>query len=221
VKSRGNYSFLLGYGQNGARYENTTIDMSSISGNIKTKGTVSSGQNFGDYAEYFESQSGQEIKNGYIVTLDGRYIRKANSNDTPIGVISGTAGVILGNQMFHHKDKFLKDEFGVTQTELQTKEWKDDEGNWYSEEVETPIPNPDFVEEEGYVARSESTEWNVVGLMGLVFTRIDSTVSVNDYIKPNKGVGTKDNNNGFYRVLEITTPFDSDKGYGVAVVLVK
>src|SRR5699024_12737277 len=56
--------------------------------------------------------------------------------------------VILGNQMFHHKDKFLKDEFGVTLTERTTKEWQDDEGNWYSEEVETPIPNPDFVEEE-------------------------------------------------------------------------
>src|SRR5699024_2547166 len=110
VKSPGNYHFLLGYGTDGAKYENTTIDMSTLSGNIKTKGTVSSGQNFGDYAEYFESQSGQEIKNGYIVTLDGRYIRKANSNDTPIGVISGTAGVILGDQMFHHKDKFLKDE---------------------------------------------------------------------------------------------------------------
>src|SRR5699024_11659058 len=98
--------------------------------------------------------------------------------------------VILGNQMFHHKDKFLKDEFGVTLTERTTKEWQDDEGNWYSEEVETPIPNPDFVEEEGYEARSERPEWNVVGLMGQVFTRIDSTVSVNDYIKPNKGVGT-------------------------------
>lgn len=221
VKSPGNYHFLLGYGTDGAKYENTTIDMSTISGNIKTKGTVSSGQNFGDYAEYFESQSGQEIPNGYIVTLDGRYIRKANSNDAPIGVISGTAGVILGNQMFHHKDKFLKDEFGVILTEWTTKEWQDDEGNWYSEEVETPIPNPDFVEEEGYEARSERPEWNVVGLMGQVFTRIDSTVSVNDYIKPNKGIGTKDNNNGFYRVLEITTPFDSNKGYGVAVVLVK
>lgn len=222
VKSPGNYHFLLGYGTDGAKYENTTIDMSTISGNIKTKGTVSSGQNFGDYAEYFESQSGQEIKNGYIVTLDGRYIRKANSNDTPIGVISGTAGVILGDQMFHHKDKFLKDEFGVTQTELQTKEWQDDEGNWYSEEVDVPIPNPEYVEHDNeYIDRSNRPEWNVVGLMGQVYTRIDSTVSVNDYIKPNKGVGTKDNNNGFYRVLEITTPYDSDKGYGVAVVLVK
>ncbi|RIO42359.1 peptidase G2 autoproteolytic cleavage domain-containing protein [Staphylococcus nepalensis] len=222
VKSPGNYHFLLGYGTDGAKYENTTIDMSTISGNIKTKGTVSSGQNFGDYAEYFESQSGQEIKNGYIVTLDGRYIRKANSNDIPIGVISGTAGVILGDQMFHHKDKFLKDEFGVTQTELQTKEWQDDEGNWYSEKVDVPIPNPEYVEyDDEYIDRSNRPEWNVVGLMGQVYTRIDSTVSVNDYIKPNKGVGTKDNNNGFYRVLEITTPYDNEKEYGVAVVLVK
>src|SRR5699024_1641941 len=218
VKAPGNYHFLLGYGTDGAKYENTTIDMSTLSGNIKTKGTVSSGQNFGDYAEYFESQSGQEIPNGYIVTLDGRYIRKANSNDTPIGVISGTAGVILGDQMFHHKDKFLKDEFGVTLTEMQTKEWQDDEGNWYSEEVDVPIPNPDYVEyDEDYKPRSERPEWNVVGLMGQVYTRIDSTVSNNDYIKPNKGVGTKDNNNGFYRVLEITTPYENEKGYGVAV----
>ena len=221
VKSPGNYHFLLGYGTDGAKYENTTVDISTTSGNIKTKGTVSSGQNFGDYAEYFESQSGQEIKNGYMVALDGRYIRKANSNDTPIGVISGTAGVVLGNQMFHHKDKFLKDEFGVTLTEWTIKEWQDDKGNWYSEEVETPIPNPDFVEKEDYEARSERPEWNVVGLMGQVFTRIDSTVSVNDYIKPDKGIGTKDNNNGYYRVLEITTPYDFEKGYGVAVVLVK
>lgn len=222
VKSPGNYHFLLGYGQNGARYENTTIDMSSTSGNIKTKGSVSSGQNFGDYAEYFESQSGQAIPNGTIVTLDGRFVRKAQTNDKPIGIISGTAGVILGDQMFHHKDKFMKDEFGVTQTETELKEWQDDEGNWYSEEVEVPIPNPDFDEiVDAYVPRSERPEWNVVGLVGQVFTRIDETVSVNDYIKPQKGIGTKDNNEGYYRVLEITTPYDIEKGYGVAVVLVK
>ena len=124
--------------------------------------------------------------------------------------------------MFHHKNKFLKDEFGVTQTKTELKEWQDDEGNWYSEEVEVPIPNPDFDEiEDAYVPRSERPEWNVVGLVGQVFTRIDETVSVNDYIKPQKGIGTKDNNEGYYRVLEITTPYDIEKGYGVAVVLVK
>nr|WP_232624081.1 peptidase G2 autoproteolytic cleavage domain-containing protein [Mammaliicoccus sciuri] len=222
VKSRGVYAFLMGYGTDGPRYENTTIDMSSTSGNIQTKGTVSSGQNFGDYAEYFESQSGQAIPNGTIVTLDGRYVRKAQINDKPIGIISGTAGVILGDQMFHHKDKFLKDEFGVTLTEWQTKEWQDDEGNTYSEEVEVPIPNPDYVEfEDEYIPRSERPEWNVVGLVGQVFTKFKGELKPNDYIKSDNGVGVRDNVNGHYRVLEITTPYDSEKGYGVAVVLVK
>lgn len=222
VKTVDNYMFAMGYGQDGAKYENTSFQIKGTSGRVKSKGTITAGQTFGDYAEYFESQSGQEIPNGYLVTLDGRYIRKANSNDTPIGIVSGTAGIILGDQMFHHKDKFLKDEFGVTQTELQTKEWQDDEGNKYSEEVEVEIPNPDYTEkDEEYISRASRPEWNVVGLMGQIFTRIDSTVSQNDLIKPNKGIGTKDNNNGFYRVLEITTPYDSEKGYGVAVVLVK
>ena len=124
--------------------------------------------------------------------------------------------------MFHHKDKFLKDEFGVTLTQTETKEWQDDEGNWYSEEVEVPIPNPDWEESDGeYLDRASRPEWNVVGLMGQVFTRIDSSVQANDYIKADKGIGTKDNQNGSYRVLEITTPYDIEKGYGVAVVLIK
>ncbi len=223
VKTEDNYMFAMGYGTDGAKYENTRFQIKGTSGTVKAKGTITAGNDFGDYAEYFESQSGQEIPNGYMVTLDGRYIRKANSNDVPIGVISGTAGVILGDAMFHHKDRFLKDEFGVTLTQTETKEWQDDEGNWYSEEVEVPIPNPDWEESDGeeYLDRASRPEWNVVGLVGQVYTRIDSTVSENNYIKPNKGIGTKDNNNGFYRVLEITTPYDSEKGYGVAVVLIK
>ncbi|OHS43423.1 peptidase G2 autoproteolytic cleavage domain-containing protein [Staphylococcus sp. HMSC65H10] len=222
MKTDKNYTVAMGYGIDGPSIENTSIEFRPISGNAYFKGKITSGTSYGDYAEYFESQSGQEIPNGYLVTLDGRYIRKANVNDVPIGVISGTAGIILGDQMFHHKDKFLKDEFGVIQTKWTTKEWKDDEGNTYSEEVELPIPNPGWEESDSeYVDRSKRPEWNVVGLVGQVYTRIDSTVSENDYIKPDKGIGTKDNNNGFYRVLEITTPYNSEKGYGVAVVLIK
>ncbi|HEC2226258.1 TPA: peptidase G2 [Staphylococcus delphini] len=223
VKTNKNYVIAMGYSDSGVPSpQNTSLEIRPISGDINTKGQVKSGQSFGDYAEYFESQSGQKIPNGYMVTLDGRYIRKAQKNDTPIGIISGTAGVILGDQMYHHKDKFLKDEFGVVQTQIVTKEWKDDEGEMYSETVEVPIPNPDWEDlDEDYLDRSKRPEWNVVGLTGQIFTRIDSTVSVNDYIKPDKGIGTKDNKNGFYRVMEITTPYNNEKGYGVAVVLVK
>lgn len=224
MKNSENYHIKAGYGADGPPSEsNTKLDISTFTGTIKTAGQVQSGQNLGDYAEYFESQSGMSIPSGTIVTLDGRFVRKAQINDTPVGVISETAGIILGDQMFHHKDKYLKNEFGGVITETVKKEWQDDDGNWYSETVEMPVKNPDFDErdEENYLSRAERPEWNVVGLVGQVYTRIDSTVKPNDYIKPSKGIGTKDNNNGFYRVLEITTPYDSEKGYGVAVVLIK
>ncbi|WP_204190629.1 MULTISPECIES: peptidase G2 autoproteolytic cleavage domain-containing protein [unclassified Staphylococcus] len=223
VKSPGSHTLSGGWSASGkASVANVKYSLNSYNGNIKSVGTIQAGQNFGDYAEYFESQSGQEIPNGYLVTLDGRHIRKANSNDKPIGVISGTAGIVLGDQMFHHKDRYLKDEFGVVLTEEIETEIVKDDGEIIKVIKDVPIINDEWKEQdEEYQSRAERPEWNVVGLMGQVFTRIDSTVQVNDYIKPNKGIGTKDNNNGFYRVLEITTPYDSEKGYGVAVVLIK
>src|SRR5699024_2052694 len=124
-----------------------------------------------------------------------------------IGVISGTAGVILGDQMFHHKDKYLKDDFGVRLTEEIETEIVKDNGEVIKETREVPVMNPDWEEkDEAYQSRAERPEWNVADLMTQVFNRINSIVSINDYIKPNKGVGNKNNNNSFYRVLETTTP---------------
>lgn len=217
VKSPGNYHFLLGYGDKGASAGNIKIDMSSISGNIKTAGQVTTSNNFADYAEYFESESGGAIRNGTIVTLEGRYIRKAQHNDVPLGVISGTAGIILGDQMFHHKDRYQRDEFGVIVYEEQLKTWQDDEGNEYSEMVKVPVENEDYVENEAYESRSERPEWNVVGLIGQVYVSIDDTVDEGDWISARNGKGTKDNENGYYRVMKITTPYEMEKGYGVAV----
>lgn len=222
VKSPGSHLIVGGWGaEGGASESNVKFTINSYNGNINSVGTIKSGQTFGDYAEYFESQSGQAIPNGTIVTLDGRYIRKAQANDKPIGVISGTAGVVLGDQLFHHKDRFIKDEFGVVVTEQQEVEIVKDTGEVVKELRDVPLVNPEYDENEDYLARSDRPEWNVVGLTGQVFTRIDGTVKPNDYIKANNGIGTKDNVNGYYRVMDITTPFNTEKGYGVAVVLIK
>ncbi|MDU7042273.1 MAG: peptidase G2 autoproteolytic cleavage domain-containing protein [Actinomyces sp.] len=220
VKSPGNYHFLLGYGTNGARTSNIKIDMSSTSGNIKTAGQVTTSNNFADYAEYFESQSGGAIRNGTIVTLEGRYIRKCQENDVPLGVVSGTAGIILGDQTFHHKDRYERDEFGVILTEEQLKTWTDDSGNEYSEYVEVPIERPDYEENEYYESREERPEWNVVGLIGQIYIAVDNTVEKGDWIRSRNGKGTKDNANGYYQVMEVTTPYNQEKGYGVAVCYV-
>ncbi|MEJ7535149.1 peptidase G2 autoproteolytic cleavage domain-containing protein, partial [Staphylococcus hominis] len=77
----------------------------------------------------FESQNGLAIDLGTIVTLDGDKIRKAQPSDEPIGVISGTAALVANEKTFHHKDRFLKNEYGVTITNRKQVEFVDDEGN--------------------------------------------------------------------------------------------
>ncbi|MDU2779095.1 MAG: peptidase G2 autoproteolytic cleavage domain-containing protein, partial [Staphylococcus epidermidis] len=74
---------------------------------------------------------------------------------------------------------------------------------------------------EDYIPRSQRDEWCVVGINGQIYTRIDETVENGDKITAMRGVGTKDNANGYYYVEEITTPYDAEKGYGVALVFVK
>ncbi|MCG2355707.1 peptidase G2 [Staphylococcus epidermidis] len=224
VKSPGNYHIVGGYGTDGASTKNIKVDISTFSGNIKIAGQLTSSNSFADYAEYFESESGQAIPTGTIVTSNGRYIRKANSTDDPIGVISETAGIVLGDQTFHHKDRYLRNEFGGIIEEEQEVEYQDDLGNTYKTKRVMPIENPDYNPNEDYVNRAERPEWNIVGLMGQIYVRIDNTISNNDYIKPgNNGVGTKgskEDKNLLGKVLEVTTPYSQDKGYGVAVVLV-
>lgn len=224
VKSLGNYQFQMGYGDtNTPSTSNTKISMSGYSGNIKTAGSIKSGQDIGDLAEFFESANGKKIDNGYIVTLNGRYIRKAQFGDEPLGVVSATAGLVMGDQIFHHKGKYLKDEFGVTLTELGEDIFINDDGEEITEMIEKPILNKDYdsSQEDAYESRMERDEWATVGLIGQVFTRVDDTVRAGDKINAKNGIGTKDNENGYYRVLEVTTPYNAGKGYGVALMLVK
>lgn len=225
VKSLGNYHFQTGYGEEETpKTSNTTIDMNTFSGDIDVAGHLKSGQDIGDIAEYFESESGKSIQNGTIVTNNGRYIRPAEKNEQPLGVISAKPGILMGDTTFHYKDKYLKDEFGVYLTEIVDKTFTDEQtGEKYSQEVEQRIINPEFDDtlDEQYQNRGKRDEWCVVGLLGQIKTRVSKDVQNGDFITSNGGQGVKDNENGFYKVLEITMPYDDKKGYGVANVLVK
>ncbi|NIO80502.1 MAG: hypothetical protein GTN68_08100, partial [Candidatus Aminicenantes bacterium] len=70
---------------------------------------VSSGSS--DYAEYFESKNGKEIKPGTSVVLEDSKIRSAKKNEIPIGVISASPGIVGGVHIEWPK-RYLKDEFG-------------------------------------------------------------------------------------------------------------
>lgn len=164
-------------------------------GNVGCRGTFSGGQTLNDYAEYFEWADGNpnnEDRIGLTVVLDGDKIRPSTSQDSGddiIGVVSGTAGVVLGSSPFEWTGKYQKDEFGRTVTEQVTwVNWSADgiNHNYKVNEIPVDVVAPTTVEYktynipvvvEGYdesveyLSRDQRKEWSAIGLVGQVHVK--------------------------------------------------
>jgi hypothetical protein len=217
-----------GYGSSGISSANRKWHIFSNPGSgptIQIATTLQSNFSFTDYGEYFESLDGQEIPAGYIVTLEGKKIRTANHADQRyLGVISKTAGIILGGAGFCWQRRFLQDEFGglITQT-IPDPNWEPKEGQTEEDRplIIVEVENPDYDPEREYQDRQSRPEWHIVGLLGQIHIRIDNTVQAKDYIRSNEnGIGTKDETGRGWYVMDITTLYHEEKGYGVALCLV-
>ncbi|MCY8438030.1 peptidase G2 [Bacillus haynesii] len=212
------YTVALGYGTGSPSASNKKVEINAKAGNVLGTGRIESVSDLKDLAEYFESKDGSKINSGYLVTLDGDKIRKAEKGEKVLGVISETAGVIMGGAAFYWNDRYLRNEFGGIIYEEIDVESEDKDGNVVIQKElipkETPYYNPDVE----YIPREERDEWHVVGLVGQVYVRIDDTVQAGDSIVPSGGIGTKsEDGTGFY-VMRIKQPYSHQKGYGVALV---
>ncbi|WP_340033086.1 peptidase G2 autoproteolytic cleavage domain-containing protein [Bacillus sp. FSL K6-0138] len=206
------YSLAGGYGSGTPSEENIKWKIGSTNGNIQGVGRVESVSDFKDLAEYFESKDGRKIESGYLVTLDGDKIRKAEKGDRVLGVISETAGVVMGGAAFYWNDRYLRNEFGgmIYETII------DDSGRKLKIPKENPNYNPDLE----YIPREERDEWHVVGLIGQVYVRIDETVQAGDRIVPAGGMGTKSEDGAGFYVMRIKQPYSLQKGYGLAQIFI-
>lgn len=217
VKTPGNYHIAGGYSDKGSPSEsNIKFDLSTLSGNLTLAGKLT--QNSADIAELYESQSGEAIPLGTIVTLDEGKIRRAQPDEPILGVISGTAALVANDKSYHHKDRYLVDDYGVLVTEHKQVSYTDDDGNVHYEWRDIPVENPNYNPSLPYVSRSERSEWNAVGLLGQIYTNVDKNVIANDFINSRAGVGYTDNANGKGWVQEITTPYSEDRGCAIALV---
>lgn len=77
VTNDDSYSVVGGYGTGSPSKNNIKWKIDSTGGNIRGVGRVESVSDFKDLAEYFESKDGRKIESGFLVTLDGDKIRKA------------------------------------------------------------------------------------------------------------------------------------------------
>ena len=141
-----------------------------------------------DYAEYFEWTDGNpnnEDRRGLFVTLDGEYIRLANSNDDYIlGVISANASVIGDSHEDQWQGMYLYDIYGSPVLEwVEEPAVLDDDGNVIQDAymVQTQKLNPDYDPAKPYVPREKRKEWSAVGIMGKLIVRDDGTCQVNGY----------------------------------------
>lgn len=217
VSASGSYKVNGGY--DGVRWE-----LDSLGGNIRAGSTITGDNTWSDYGEYFESLNGKAIPTGTLVTLDMGKIRPAQEHDAIIGAVSETAGVILGASGFEWQDKFLKNEFGgyvMEYQEINTDYFDEETGQVIKGEPKLelmPVLNPAYDPEREYVPRETRPEWNIVGLVGQLYIRVDDTVIIGKGVTGKNGIGTL-GETGI--VMDITTPYDAEKGYGVAKVLLK
>ncbi|RYU98487.1 hypothetical protein DP144_10720 [Clostridium tetani] len=211
------YIVCGGYHRGDSSMKNKKWEINSKEGTIKATGAITGNSTLADFAEYFESIDRKAISAGTIVTLDGDKIRPCKENEEMLGVISETAGVLLNACGFHWQDRYQRNEFGG----LIYKKIYDEESKQY---ITVPRENQEHDMKEEYIAREDREEWNVVGLTGQVYVRIDNTIQVGDFITSNNfGIATKDNNPTYVRwkVMKITTPYNEEKGYGVALVFIR
>jgi len=82
-----------------------------------------SGVDFGEYFEWSDGNSSDEVRYGYSVVLDGNKIRKATSEDTTsdiIGIISAHPTIIGDGDIDKWNQKYLRDDFNKSIMEEYT-----------------------------------------------------------------------------------------------------
>jgi len=97
-----------------------------------------------------------------------------------------------------------------------------DAERWMSRD---PVRNPDFDPSQPYSPQqTRPDQWTCVALLGQVRVRIGPAIEEGDYLNPGftgLAVGTLARPDGRpVEVMEVTLPYDEDRGYGVALCLV-
>lgn len=204
--------FIIGGGSAKATASKNCFRVHSSGAVYSTGAYNTSGADYAEYFEWWDSNVKSEERVGYFVTLDGEKIKIASPSDYILGIISSTPSVI-GNScddQWHGME--LCDEWGRPILEKYTKpeEYQEIEQEDGSTEQVLICPettgrrikiNPDYNDDKLYVGRSKRPEWSPVGMLGVLRVRDDGTCQVNGYCTVADGGIATASNNG-YRVLK-------------------
>ncbi|MEA2036670.1 MAG: peptidase G2 autoproteolytic cleavage domain-containing protein [Nanoarchaeota archaeon] len=191
--------------------QNLKILLNGETGNGYFDGAADSGN--ADYAEYFESTSGTEIKAGYFVSFSINKNTIEVGNREILGITSATPAII-GDSSFHQWDgKYQKDKFGrylIQDVEVEQLDYIDDSGSEVMKTVimQDRILNDDYNGDTTYIPREDRPEWIPIGLLGKLYVYYASTevLSVGDYVTSDingKAIKCNRSDDCSYRVIEV------------------
>jgi hypothetical protein len=214
VTNNDDFALSGGYSTTGdASTANMRWTIWSTTGNVYISGTVHSGTPFGDYGEYFENLKNGEINVGLLIALEGAKVRPAKKDEDFIGVVSGTAGIRLGDTPFCWQGRYLVDEWGRTvYEEIKDPDWEPGEGETEKDRplIRVQKENPDYDPQKKQEPRSERPgEWTLVGLVGQVYVRCDGTIEPGDFVRSKgRGIGTKSPEKTRLRAMKVAKEYD-------------
>ena len=164
-------------------------------------GAVTPGHTFTDYAELFENVTAGIIPVGVIVSRIGRKVQPGIAGDKILGVVSETAGIILGDAPFTWQGRYKRKPFGG--------KVKDNKGR--------NVDSEDFKPVLDYTSRQDRPEeWSTIGIMGQVFVRTLYSVEIDDYIGADGNVSVTETR---LQAMEVKAPYDFVTGYGITLCM--
>lgn len=218
--------FVVGNGTHGGSGLSNAFRITYAGEVYGTSAFQSSGADYAEYFEWLDSNTENEDRVGYFVTMKGNKIKKAESSqDYILGIVSAQP-CIIGNSDEDWLGRWLHDEFGrFLKREVKTPvtEWKEvqvnsnsreEKVNFELKEIETGeyvtgwdyVPNPDYDPNQSYIERKDRKEWSAIGMMGVLAVRDDGTCKVNGFCTVKEGgIATATNERDGYRVIERVT----------------
>lgn len=162
--------------------ENKRFEFDTDSGSAGADANWNS-NNF-DFAEMFEwndSNPDEQDRVGYSVSLvpNTGKIKIAEAGETPIGIVSATAGFVGDSGFNSWSGMYLSDEWGRTLYDYLYNEDGTEQLNKYGLQARTKRINPDYNPESTYIQRKDRPEWATVGLLGKVMLRTGQPTHTN------------------------------------------
>lgn len=198
-----------------------------------------------DYAEAFENASPGEIPVGSLVMRSGLRVAPAvkGAPGSVLGVVSATPAMVGNASAMAWTGRYMRDEWGrrinytahfvrwkgrnayhglVSECPLDRDDWPEGAEEYA---MDLPKRNPDYDSTRPYTDRTKRPdEWTVVGLLGQLRVRVTEQVVPDDWIGPGAVPGVADKasaKDSRIQVMDMVQPFDADRGYGIALALVR